>query len=50
MVKNQKVVLKIGRTKVFEEWVSTKDEGDESALRYLLRVSLKSAISRQKGK
>jgi len=49
MVKNQKVVLTIGEVEVFKEWVSTRDEGDELALRYLLRDSLKNAISKQIG-
>jgi len=45
MRKNQKIVLKIGGVEIFKDWVKTRDLGDELALRYQLKSSLKRVLS-----
>ncbi len=46
MNKAQKIILKVGGTKVLETWVTTTNDNAERVLRYLLKDSLKNVIAR----
>lgn len=48
MQKNQKITLKVGEVRLYENWVSTMDTGDELALRYELKQAIKNVIERRK--
>jgi len=47
MQKNQKVVLEIGGTKIYEEWASTMDTGERISLQVELEQAIKTILERR---